>query len=48
MQRVNELKDKVRKYDLEYHKKKGHLPKPTLDQQYKSLLKDLKYVKWLL
>ena len=43
-----ELKANVRKYELEYHKKKGHLPKPTLDQDYKSLLKDLKYVKWLL
>jgi hypothetical protein len=43
-----ELKDKVTKYELDYHKKKGHLPKPTLDQHYKSLLKDLKYVKWLL
>ena len=43
-----ELKDKVKKYELEYHKKKGHLPKPTLDQHYKSLLKALKYVKWLL
>ena len=44
----SELKDKVRKYELEYHKKKGHLPTPTLNQHYKSLLKDLKYMKWLL
>ena len=48
LQRKAELKEKIRKYELEQHKKTGHLPKPTLDQNYKLLLKDLKNVKWLL
>ena len=48
LQRKAELKEKIRKYELEHHKKKEHLPKPTLDQHYKLLFKDLKNVKWLL
>jgi hypothetical protein len=42
------LKQKLKSYEQDYLKQHGLLPRPSIDEQYQSLIKQRNYIKWLL
>lgn len=48
IKKKSEVKESVKKYEHNSLQKNGQLPKQAQDDQYRALLKEFNYTKWLL